>query len=181
MSVKAVRMGLLNLLLDILLMTDIALDVYHFVWPSLSGSAEGVPSNLLYWHFAIIYSIQILLMLFTVDYTWVRRKAVTPKVAANQMAVVSPTAHSPPTSSPPPAAGEAVNGNTCRGQMDGNRRRSDWDSEHHGDSAQLSAAKALSEAVHGRPFSKEKTLSVKVESVPVPTLCRDDECLDAMR
>ena len=91
MSVKAVRMGMVNILTDILLIMDIGYDIYEIINLETNLRAshndkhpEGIPSKMHYSHFIIIYFIQLFIMLFTVDYTWINRKYVTVKETNNK-------------------------------------------------------------------------------------------------
>ena len=95
MSVKAVRMGMENLILNILLILDIVMNVYQIIQIETDQILNinndhrqlhddkqlinGIPSKIHYSHIIILYFIQLFIMLFTVDYSWVNKKYITIK------------------------------------------------------------------------------------------------------
>lgn len=93
MANKAVRMGVENILLDILLIIDLLVNILQIVFNSNSltvwnmaeqnydffdnhSTHERIP-NISVAHLLLIYSIQFFLMIFCIDYSWISKKYIT--------------------------------------------------------------------------------------------------------
>ena len=70
MSVKAVRMGMENIVLNVLFSLDILCNLYQIILIDgrrYDDNESSVPSNVEYWHLMILYFIQIFLMILCIQ------------------------------------------------------------------------------------------------------------------
>eukprot|EP01083_Nonionella_stella_P002476 7140_1 len=79
MSVKAVRMSMENIILNLLLLVDIAFNAYQIIQTQTNiGRINGaIPRHIHSAHLIILYFIQLFMILWLNDYTWINRKYIT--------------------------------------------------------------------------------------------------------